>query len=523
MSVFLVVGFLATWELLARTVFSGRFLIPPPETVLWGIWQDRGIYQYAVPTTVHEAALGFLWGNLAAVLVALLFLLVPITERIGMGMAIVSYCLPVVAIAPILQILLTGESPKIALATISVFFTTLIIVLTGLRAADPVSLELVKVYGGSSFMALRKVRVPTVLPHLFRALQLAAPTALLGAILGEFLGGTQGLGIAMMVAQEQLHITLMWGLIIVSSVIAAFFYVLLGLIGRRLTRWSVEAGSGGSTSMGTIPVTSRPSLSDARGFSKLGVLAARFGLPLVSIAFVLGAWNLSIKLFGLSSYVAKGPIDVWDYLFSGSMASQNRDPIIAALWTTLRDAGFGLIAGCAVGCALAFIVLLMPRIESYVLSWGITFRVLPLAAVAPLIGAVFGRGIIAAIIVCAMISFFPTFVLMVGGLNSATPGSIALIRSYGGGRWKTMRKVRLPSSLSALFAALKIAAPAALTGALVTEWTVTGNGLGALVIVASNESEFALIWSSIAIIAIVSILLYSAASLGERLAVARGY
>ncbi len=149
----MVVGFLALWEVLARTLFSGRFLIPPPETVFWGIWQDRGIYQYSVPTTVHEAALGFLWGNLAAILVALLFLLVPITERIGMGMAIVSYCLPVVAIAPILQILLTGESPKIGLAAISVFFTTLIIVLTGLRSADPVSLELIKVYGGGSLSA----------------------------------------------------------------------------------------------------------------------------------------------------------------------------------------------------------------------------------------------------------------------------------------------------------------------------------------------------------------------------------
>jgi ABC-type nitrate/sulfonate/bicarbonate transport system permease component len=521
----LVVGFLAIWELLARTVFAGRFLIPPPETVVWGIWQDRSIYQYSVPTTVHEAALGFLWGNLAAILVALLFLLVPITEKIGMRLAIVSYCLPVVAIAPILQIVLTGESPKIGLAAISVFFTTLIIVLTGLRSADPVSLELIKVYGGGSLKALFKVRIPTVLPHLFRALQLAAPTALLGAILGEFLGGTQGLGIAMIVAQAELHITLMWGLIVVSSVIAAFAYVVLGLIGRRLTRWSVEAGtSGASASMGTIPMVSDGGLGNASGaISKIRLLASRIGLPVLSVAFVLGVWNLSLKWFGLSSYVAKGPVAVWDYLFVGPMASQNRDPIIGGLWTTLRDAGFGLLAGCVVGCALAFVVVLIPRVETYVLSWGITLRVLPLAAVAPLIGAVFGRGVIAAIIVCAMISFFPTFVLMVGGLNSATPGSIALVHSYGGGRWKTMWKVRIPSSLSALFAALKIAAPGALTGALVTEWTVTGNGLGAQVIVASNESQFGLIWSAIVIVAVASILLYSLAGIGERLAAARGY
>ncbi len=119
------------------TIFSGRFLVPPPESVLAGIWSDRSLYQGVAPTTIHEAALGFLWGNLAAILVALLFLLAPITEKLGMRLAVVSYCLPVVAIAPILQILLPDESPKIGLAAISVFFTTLIIVLTGLRSADP--------------------------------------------------------------------------------------------------------------------------------------------------------------------------------------------------------------------------------------------------------------------------------------------------------------------------------------------------------------------------------------------------
>lgn len=518
----LIVGVLAFWELVARTIFAGRFLVPPPEMVVWGIWKDRAIYQASLPTTCHEALLGFLWGNLGAILVALLFLLIPATEKLGMKLAVVSYCLPVVAIAPILQILLTGESPKIALATISVFFTTLIIVLTGLRSVDPVSVDLIKVYGGGKMKVLRKVRIPQALPDLFRALQLAAPTALLGAILGEFLGGTQGIGIAMIIAQAELHTTEMWGLIVVSSVVSAVIYVLIGFIGHRLTRWSVEAGgSGASVNMG-LPVSTGPGTYVGR-FPKLRRLGNSVGLPVMSVALILVLWAGALKAFNLSSYVAKGPIDVWNYLFVGPMASSNRAPIFSALWTTLRDAGFGLIAGTFIGVVLAFTVVLFPRVQGYVLGWGITLRVLPLAAVAPLIGAIFGRGIIAAIIVCTMISFFPTFVLMVGGLNSATAGSIALIRSYGGGRWKTMRKVRIPSSVSSLFASLKIATPAALTGALVAEWTVTGNGLGAVIIVAANESLFGLIWSSVVIVAVLSTLLYSLAGLLERLIAARGY
>lgn len=521
--IIVVVGVLALWEFLARVIFAGRFVLPAPESVVWNIWKDRVVYQNSVPTTVHEAVIGFVEGNVAAILSALLFILVPVTEKIGMRFALVTNCLPVVAIAPLLQILLTGEAPKIALAAVSVYFTTLVIVLTGLRSADPVSLELIRVYGGGALKCLRKVRIPAALPHLIRALQLAVPTALLGAILGEFLGGTQGIGIAMIVAQAELHVTLMWGLIVVSSVIAGVGYALFGLVGHLLSRWTRGTdATGAAASMGTLP----PSAVYTAGMSLTARLRRRTANLLAvvaSIVFILVVWQGGIKLAGLSSYVAKGPLDVYDYLFSGSGAAANRSQIFSALWTTLRDTGFGLIAGCVVGCALAFVVVLLPRIEAYVLSWGLTLRVLPLAAVAPLIGAIFGTGVIAAIIVCAMISFFPTFVLMVGGLNSASAGSVALIHAYGGSKWKVMRKVRIPASLAAFFASLKIAAPAALLGALVTEWTVTGQGLGAAIIVESNESGFAFIWAAVSIVAVTASIIYWLAGVGERIAANHGY
>jgi ABC-type nitrate/sulfonate/bicarbonate transport system permease component len=518
-----VAAVIGLWELLARVVFAGRLLIPPPETVVRDIWDQRSLYGTAVGTTVHEAALGFLWGNLAAIIVALIFLQAPAIERIAMRLAVLSYCLPVVAIAPILQILLSGESPKVALAAISVFFTTLIIVLTGLRFADPVSLDLIKVYGGGSYKSLRMVRIPTSLPHLFRALQLAAPTALLGAIIGEFLGGTSGLGVSMIVAEANLEIVLMWGLIVVAGCIGGASYALIGLVGRFFTGWAAEAGASGSTIGAALPTATDEATQRASAGSAQRKLTAYIVTPALSVLLALVVWDLSLRVFGLNSYIAKSPGAVWSYLVSGPGAAQNRAPLIAALWTTLRDAGFGLLVGGAVGCVLAGIVVLNPQIEKYVLAWGISIRVLPLAAVAPLIGAVVGRGLAAAIFVCGLISFFPTFVLMVGGLNSATPGSIALVRAYGGRPWQTMRKVRIPSSLPSLFAAAKIAAPAALTGALVTEWTATGNGLGAVVIVASDESGFSQIWSAIVLVAIASLILYSSAGAGERLCAARGY
>ncbi len=249
--------------------------------------------------------------------------------------------------------------------------------------------------------------------------------------------------------------------------------------------------------MGTIPASWTSGPADA---SRLRQLLGRSASWVLSIAFILVVWEGSLKVFGLSNYVAKGPLDVWDYLFSGPMASQNRDPIVGgaladASRCRLRASRRGRHRMCArlrrgPGAAGGDL-----RAEL-----GDHLRVLPIAAIAPLIGAVFGRGIIAAIVVCAMISFFPTFVLMVGGLNSATAGSMASHPLLRRQPLEDRPEGAIPSSLSALFAALKIAGPGALVGALVTEWTVPGHGLGAQVIVATNESGFGLIWSAIVII-----------------------
>ena len=105
---------------------------------------------------------------------------------------IASYCLPVIAIGPILQIVFNGQTPKIILAALSVFFTTLVGMLVGLRSADKTTLDLIHAYGGGAFKKLTKVRLRAALPSLFAALRIAAPAAILGAIIGEYLGAEHG-------------------------------------------------------------------------------------------------------------------------------------------------------------------------------------------------------------------------------------------------------------------------------------------------------------------------------------------
>jgi ABC-type nitrate/sulfonate/bicarbonate transport system permease component len=173
-----------------------------------------------------------------------------VVESALLRIAIASYCLPIIAIGPILIFTLHGDAPKSALAGLLVFFPTLIGVVVGLRSADKTSLELVRAACGGarnkqadkfivSWAQLRKVRLRAALPSTFAALQIAAPSAILGAIIGEYLGAqTQGLGVFMIVAEQQGNAERLWGIALVCTVIAGLGYAAIGLIGRLLTPWA---------------------------------------------------------------------------------------------------------------------------------------------------------------------------------------------------------------------------------------------------------------------------------------------
>jgi ABC-type nitrate/sulfonate/bicarbonate transport system permease component len=119
-----------------------------------------------------------------------------------------------------------------------VFFTTLVGAMLGIRSADKTSLDLVRAYGGGRWSQLVKVRLQYALPALFAGLRIAAPAAVLGAIIGEYLGGERGIGIALTVAQQGLRFERTWALALVAAALAGVGYALTALVGRLLTPWA---------------------------------------------------------------------------------------------------------------------------------------------------------------------------------------------------------------------------------------------------------------------------------------------
>jgi ABC-type nitrate/sulfonate/bicarbonate transport system permease component len=245
-----VVGIIVIWTVLAFTPLADGGAIPTPWAVLGQIVSDGWEFHVRnVGVTTLSALQGFLWGNLAAIVLALLVLLVPWLEGVALQVAIISYCIPLTAIGPIVYIVAGpgSRTPSIILAAMSVFFTTVVGCLLGLRAADRTSLDLIEVYGGGRVSKLVKVQLIAALPQLLAALKIAAPAAFLGAILGEYLGGIDtGLGPVITAAQTNLRASQIWSLALISGAVAGAGYGIVGLIGRFLTPWSRGTQAGGT-------------------------------------------------------------------------------------------------------------------------------------------------------------------------------------------------------------------------------------------------------------------------------------
>jgi ABC-type nitrate/sulfonate/bicarbonate transport system permease component len=233
-----IVG-IALWQVLTATLGSGNVEWPTPWSIVTLIHSDGwSFYWPNVQTTIWEAIKGFFWGNLVAIALALLILLVPIIEKPLVQLSVISYCLPIVAIGPVLAVSFSGEQPKAILAGMAVFFTTLIGMLVGLRSADGTSLDVIRAFGGGRYQMLVKVRLKSSLPSLFAALRIAAPAAVLGAIIGEYLGGDNGLGVAMINSEQSLNIARTWGIALIATALAGIGYALVAVVGRLITPWA---------------------------------------------------------------------------------------------------------------------------------------------------------------------------------------------------------------------------------------------------------------------------------------------
>ena len=236
-----VAGLLLFWAAVVAGLHVRPFIAPSPMMVAASLVKNHAmLFSNLLPTAV-EAVGGFLVGNAAAILVAILFVEVKTLRKIFFPVAVMLNSIPVVAKAPILILIMgSGLAPKTTIAAFVCFFPTLVNMLEGLGSVDPQVMELMEILSASRLQVLLKVRFYNALPYLFSSMRIAASMAVIGAVVGEWIGSTRGIGALILQATYAFDTGLLYSAIIMSTLLAGAFFVVIAYFERLTIVWPAE-------------------------------------------------------------------------------------------------------------------------------------------------------------------------------------------------------------------------------------------------------------------------------------------
>jgi len=225
------VAVIVGWELAIEAFDVQRFLLPRPSEIWDALVEQRSELWSAGWYTFSEALWGFVLGSGAAILAALALARF---RRFGgalMPYFIAANAVPIIAFAPIANAWFGIEKgSKIAIAAVLCFFPVLVNTLRGLTSVRPAQIELMRSYAAGNVEIFRRVRLPTSLPFVFSALKVASVLAMIGAIVGEYFGGSQEqLGIVIKNAAALFQFETAWAAIVVACLLEIGFYLAVSL------------------------------------------------------------------------------------------------------------------------------------------------------------------------------------------------------------------------------------------------------------------------------------------------------
>ena len=234
---------IALWEGLVRGLDVERFLLPPLSDILQTFWEQRETFVSAGLFTFKEALGGFVIGSGAGFAVALVLARWKPLGTALMPYAIAANAIPIIAFAPITNNWFGILSPasKMVIAAVICFFPVMINTLRGLTSVPPSAIELMRSYAAGEAEIFRRVRIPHALPYIFSALKVATVLAMIGAIVGDYFGGSdQALGILIRRSAGIFAFEEAWAAILVACVLGIAFYGAVALVERLTMGWHVS-------------------------------------------------------------------------------------------------------------------------------------------------------------------------------------------------------------------------------------------------------------------------------------------
>lgn len=234
----IAIGLLLLWQLLVWLTGVPKFILPSPLLVLSTLWERLDLIVEHAGITLLEIFLGMFVGCGAGFLSALILQICKPIRPWLLPILVISQAIPVFALAPILMVWLGyGIASKVVMASLIIFFPVTAACYDGLRQTPQGWIDLAKTMQASTWQQLRYIRLPAALPSLASGLRVAASVAPIGAIVGEWVGSSAGLGYLMLQANARMQVDLMFACLFVLAVMALMLYFSVDFLLKRSMPW----------------------------------------------------------------------------------------------------------------------------------------------------------------------------------------------------------------------------------------------------------------------------------------------
>lgn len=235
-------------------------------------------------------------------------------------------------------------------------------------------------------------------------------------------------------------------------------------------------------------------------------------LGIFSIIFGVLAWGVVARLSGLPKFILPSPMDVWSRLLK-SLADGS---LLYHTGVTLLEVTLGLLVGVTSATVLGYSLAKSRPLEKILSPYLVASQAIPIVAIAPLLAIWLGQGLLAKVVICALIVFFPVLVNTVVGVRAVPPSLYDMMKSLRATRWQVISKLEIPASLPVLLGGLRIGATLSVIGAIVGELVDAKAGLGFLLKVGDFQYDTSMVFVAVIMLVALALSLYGIVTVLER-------
>ena len=244
----LLAAFLLTWESAVRLFEIPDYIIPTPTSTAAALWRglhagpfQRSGYWLHAGITFGEILLGFVAGSATGLLLGTVISQIRLLEATLRLYLVAIQSLPKIALAPLIVLWFGfGITSKIIIIALLTFFPLLVNSMAGFRATEPDRLELMRAIGATRWQVFWKLRLPGALPYIFAGLEMASVFAVVGAVVGEFVGAQSGLGTLILAMNAQMDMAGTFSVLVILSLFGMILHASLRALQKRIVFWAPQ-------------------------------------------------------------------------------------------------------------------------------------------------------------------------------------------------------------------------------------------------------------------------------------------